>query len=98
MPKRPGRGHNWILGERAWRQLLEQGVDAHDLQASVERYARYVELGGLSSDAFVIGIDQFFGAIDRPWLQAWELPTARAGNGKRTVAEKLAALEGQGDE
>lgn len=97
MPKRPGRGHNWILAERALGQLLDEGVTFEAVFAGVQRYRAYVDGGGVSSDAYVLGIDQFLSAVDRPWAQAWELPTqTRGGNGKRTVAEKLAALETEG--
>jgi hypothetical protein len=86
MPKRPGRGHNWILGERAWRQRIDEGEDPKALHAGVERYAQYVEGGGISSDAYVIGIDQFFNSVDRPWQQSWELPTQlRGGSGRKTL-------------
>lgn len=85
MPSRPGRGHNWIFGERAWQQRLDEGATPADLIAAAQRYRAYVDNGGVSSDAFVMSVDQFFGAVDSPWRQEWQLPTQmRSGSGRKT--------------
>lgn len=73
-PARSGRAHDWLLGERAWRQRLDEGTAIAALQSGVERYAAYVAGGGVSSPAYVLGIDKFFGANDQPWAQPWTLP------------------------
>ena len=99
-PKKSGRGHNWILAERAWGKLIDEGTtDVATLHKAVERYAAFVTGGGVSSDAYVLGADQFFGAVDSPWQQTWELPTQlRSGSGRKTFDDYQRALAPTADD
>ena len=99
-PAKAGRGHNWILAERAWGKLIDDGeTDPTTLEDGVNRYRAYVDGGGVSSTAYVMGADQFFSAVDRPWSQPWDLPAqARNGTTRKTMAEKLAALSTDDDD
>lgn len=93
-PRKAGRAHNWILGERAWLGQIDAGFNIGELHEGVTRYRAFVDGGGVSSDSYVLGVDQFFGAVDRPWQQLWQLPTQlRGGSGRKSVGDKLAALD-----
>lgn len=94
-PARAGRAHNWLIGERNWRQQIEDGRKPEVLLEGVQRYAAYVAGGGISSAAYVLGIDKFFGDPDHPWAQPWDVP---AGRGSRSVSDRLAALGPAADE
>lgn len=91
-PARAGREHNWLLGERNWRTLLDDGVGAKVLLDGVDAYAHYVAQGGVSSSAYVLDIANFFGAPDKPWAQEWALPQPIQAKGDEArVAGNIAA-------
>lgn len=97
-PKKAGRAHNWLLGERAWRKLVDDGIGIGTLQDSVARYADFVKGGGVSSTSYVLGVDQFFGAHDSPWQQPWELPEQlRSGSGRKTMDDYKQGRGGSGE-
>jgi uncharacterized protein YdaU (DUF1376 family) len=76
-PKFTGR-QDWPNAEHHWRMRIEQGATPHELIAGVERYAAYVDAGGVSGPAFVMTPGKFFSAVDRPWAQAWAPPPTKA--------------------
>jgi hypothetical protein len=75
-PKREGRD-TWIYAERAWTQLLDQGIPAAAILAGVERYARYCAAGGVSTPKYVMDPEKFFKAPDKPWMQPWDPPQTK---------------------
>lgn len=97
-PPRSGTDHNWLSAEHAWRIRLEEH-GAEMLLAAVKRYRAYVDGGGVSSSAHVLGADKFFGDTGRKaWLQAWDLPKAPAAKVTRMkspteIAEEYEARE-----
>jgi hypothetical protein len=62
---------DWITGEKNARNLVLNGAATWpELLAGVERYAKLCKATG----RWVLNPANFFGAIDRPWSQAWDIP------------------------
>jgi hypothetical protein len=90
-PKFTGR-QDWPNAEHHWRMRVEQGVEPAQLLAGVERYAAFVDAGGVSGSAFVMTPGKFFSATDKPWSQAWDPPLGKAETrlaGNLTAAEEF---------
>lgn len=67
---------DWIMAEHYVRNSVDHGDRYEDIIAGVTRYATYVDNGGVSSSAFVLGPGKFF--KDRKWKQAWDPPPTKA--------------------
>lgn len=72
----PYAGRNtWLQAEHYCRVRIEEGKTWNDLVESTKRYAAYVKGGGVSDTGKVLSPLTFFSAPDKPWEQAWTLPT-----------------------
>ena len=67
---------DWISAEKAIRNLIRDGTSWDALEGGVERYAKYC----CATNRLVQNPANWFGAADRPWLQAWEVPKNKADN------------------
>jgi hypothetical protein len=65
---------DWITAEKLIRNLVLAGTFWELIEAGVERYAAYCT----ATNRLVQNPGLFFGAVDRPWLQDWELPKSKA--------------------
>jgi hypothetical protein len=89
-PKRTGDQSVWLLGERAWRERLDEGVPAAELLAGVERFAAFVTAGGVSGPHAVMGPQKFFDRHAQNWAQPWDPPPTKAD---KRLANNLNAAE-----
>jgi 5-methylcytosine-specific restriction endonuclease McrA len=70
LPKFAGR-QNWIVAEHNACRIVSDGFGTWDeIEAGCERYAKFIEATGQT----VMNPVNFFGAVDRPCLQDWEIP------------------------
>lgn len=90
-PPRSGRV-NWTIAERNFYQLVTDGADPDALIQGVKRYAAFVAAGGVTSGRYVLGPDEFFGAVDHPWSQSWDPPTAQDSVRKTRFDRDMEAL------
>lgn len=94
-PPRSGTDHNWLMAEHHWRIRITEHTPEF-LLAAVERYRAYVDGGGVSSSAHVLGADKFFSDTGRKaWSQPWNLPKAATAPVRRmrTAHEIAEALD-----
>jgi len=69
---------DWITGEKNARNLVLSSVATWmELLAGVERYAKLCNETG----RMVLNPANFFGAIDRPWSQPWDVPAGKPDKG-----------------
>ena len=69
-PKREG-GNPKARAVKAWRARLKAGADSADIEAGVERYAKYLRAKGKEGTQYVMQAATFFGP-DEHWTQAWD--------------------------
>lgn len=84
-PKRSGRT-DWVTAEHHYRiRIAEKDATHEELLDVAIRCAKYYEHTGEIGSKYVISPITFLSGPDRPWLQAWELPTdtqpKKNGNG-----------------
>jgi hypothetical protein len=65
---------DWITAEKLMRNLVRDGTPWELIDSGVTRYAAYCK----ATNRLVQNPALWFGAIDRPWLQEWELPKNKA--------------------
>ena len=65
------------IAEKTARNLvLDQQATWPQLLAAVERYAKLVE----ATNRSILNPSNFFGAADRPWSHAWEVPAGKSAH------------------
>lgn len=64
---------DWIAAEKHIRNLVRDGTPWELIEAGVERYAAYCR----ATNRLVQNPALWFCAIDRPWLQDWDLPKTK---------------------
>lgn len=78
---------DWIVAERHCRSLLDEGEATWDeLDAAVDRMAAHCRVTG----RLVMNPARFFGEPDRPWAQAWSVPTRPDPDADRRDAKRKA--------
>lgn len=83
-PKRAGRT-DWITAEHHYRQRLADNDATHEqLLDAVTRFAAYIDAVGDTGQKWVLSPVNFFSAVDRPWLQPWDIPEQPRKNGNGT--------------
>jgi hypothetical protein len=85
-PKRAG-GNPKATALKAFSARLREGVNASDMLAGVERYARYVAATGKVGTEYVKQASTFFGP-DRHWDESWDIP-ATAGDRRATAVTSM---------
>jgi hypothetical protein len=78
-PKRSGANPQ-RAAYNAWKKLVAKGIDPSQLEAAVERYARWCEVTGKLGTESVQQASTFFGPMKEGWRESWELPAN--GNGR----------------
>ena len=77
-PKFNGR-QDWVQAEHYCNVRVDmEGETWTGLLEAVQRYARYVAAGGVSSPQYVMTPGKFFSASDQPWHNPWDLPPPKA--------------------
>lgn len=91
-PTRTGE-QNLIADEHVFRARLEDGEPLAELEAGVERFAKFAKEGGYSGPSFVMPMRKFFDRQPRRWTQAWDPPPSKQQQRQdETVAAGLAFL------
>jgi hypothetical protein len=65
---------DWITAEKLIRGIVSCGTDWETITAGVSRYAACCA----ATSRMVQNPGLWFGAIDKPWLQDWDLPQSKA--------------------
>lgn len=87
-----------ILDEREYAHRIQEGVPHAELEAGVERYAKFCEAGGVSGPLYVTAIKNFFANPQRMWREAWEPPASKAEQREdENLAETQRWLQGAGN-
>ncbi len=79
------------MAERNFYQLVPNGADPDALIQGVKRYSAFVAAGGVTSGRYVLGPDEFFGAVDHR-SYAWDPPTAQDSVRKTRFDRDMEAL------
>jgi hypothetical protein len=73
-PQFSGR-QDWLAAQHHCGVLIDRSeAQWADLTAGVERYAEFVNAGGVSGPQYVMTPAKFFSAADKPWAQLWDPP------------------------
>jgi len=65
---------DWITAEKLMRNIVTNGGSWEEIEAGVGRYQRLCK----ATHRIAQNPGLFFGAVDRPWLQEWPLPSSKA--------------------